>query len=345
MTTVTASLAARAQTVGIALAVLSVLVGAGLAAGDESATPTDAVPPDISQISSWIDLLAAEQYAQREAATRSLAAAGQIAVEPLRAATQRGDLEVSSRAVAILREMLTGDDTDLAGSAERVLESLAEGPDTAVARLAEATLDFHTIGMAGAAREKLESLGAIITEGFMPSGQRGLLVLINANWSGRSEDLRLLSRLRKLVQVGVHSVVLDDASLAVLGRLRGVEQIQLYGTGIGDAAIAALAVKLADTRIDVRKGGKLGVAGQAAIGPCVITHVQEGSAAAQAGLQIGDIVLTIDAAPVVSFEALTESVGGHGAGDKIVLEIERGRLGPGVEPQRFKRTVELGGWE
>jgi hypothetical protein len=331
--------ARRAGLWPVALMALQV-IAAGLAVAEEPAAP-----PDAAQISGWIDQLAAEQFAQREAATRSLAAAGPAAIEPLRQAIGRGDLEVSSRAVEILREMLAGEDADLAVSAERALEDLAEGSDAAVAGMAEATLDFHTLGLAEAARARLESLGAVITEGFLPSGQRGLHALFNASWTGKSDDLRLLARLRHVAHVGVHGVRLDDASLAVLGRLKGLEQLQLYGTGAGDAALTALAEKLPDTKIDVRKGGKLGVAGQSVIGPCLITHVQDESAAADAGIQIGDIVHRIDGQPVANFEALTELVGRRGPGEKIELDIERGGANPGGEPQRFKRTVQLGGWE
>ena len=327
--------------------VVAMLMALPTVAALRSATLAEepAVPPDAAQISGWIDQLAAEQFAQREAATRSLAEAGQPAIEPLRGAIGRGDLEVSSRAIEILREMLAGEDADLAATAERTLESLAEGSDAAVAGMAEATLDFHTRGLADAARGRLESLGAIITEGFLPSGQRGLHALFNATWTGTSDDLRLLVRLRHVVHVGLHGVRLDDASLAVLGRLRGVQQLQLYGTGAGDDALAALAEKLPSTKIDVRKGGKLGVAGQGLIGPCLITHVQDESAAAQAGIQMGDIVLQIDGQPVANFEALTELVGRRGPGEKIELDVERVGANPGAEPQRFKRTVELGGWE
>ena len=320
--------------------VTAVFLAAGLAVADEPAAS-----PDAADISGWIDQLAAEQFAQREAATRSLAASGAAAIEPLRLAIRRNDLEVSSRAVEILREMLAGEDAELASAAERALEDLAEGSDAAVAGMAEATLDFHTLGLAEAARARLEALGAIITEGFLPGGHRGVHALFNASWTGKSDDLRLLARLRHVAQVGVHGVRLDEASLAVLGRLRGVEQMQLYGTGVGDAALAALAEKLPDTKIDVRKGGKLGVAGQSVIGPCLITHVQDGSAAADAGIQIGDIVLHIDGQPVANFEALTELVGRRGPGDKIELDIERGGANAGGEQQRFKRTVQLGGWE
>ncbi|NDC53842.1 MAG: PDZ domain-containing protein [Planctomycetia bacterium] len=300
-------------------------------------------PPAPAQIAEWIDQLGAEQFAQREAASRSLAAAGRAAVGPLAAAIGRDDLEVASRAVEIVRGFLSSDDEALAGQAEQVLEAVAEGPDTAVAQLAVGTLDFHHRGMTEAAREQLESLGAVITDGFLVSGSRGLQVTLNSRWRGGAEDLRLLSRLRGIRLVGVFGVPLDGAAAAALGRLRGVESLQLFGTGIADDHLAALAEKLPETRIDIRKGGKLGVAGQPMVGPCVITHVQEGSAAAKAGLQIGDVIVAIDGGPVANFEALTERVGRHAPGDALDLEVER--TAPGEQARRFTRAITLDGWE
>lgn len=304
------------------------------AAGESPAAP---------QITAWIEQLGADQFAQREAASRSLADAGRPALGPLGAALRQDDLEVASRALEIVRGFLASDDETLAGEAEQLLETIAEGPDSPVSGLVAGALDFHHRGMTDAAREKLEALGAVITEGFLVSGNRGLQVTLNARWRGTAEDLRLLSRLQGVRLVGVFGVPLDAAGVATLGRLRGVESVQLFGTGIADDQLAALAAKLPDTRIDVRKGGKLGVAGQPMVGPCVITHVQDGSAAAKAGLQIGDVVAAIDGRPVANFESLTEQVGRHGPGDTIELEVERNA--PGEQARRFKSAVTLDGWE
>jgi len=238
---------------------------------------------------------------------------------------------------------LASDDDVLAGAAEKLLETIAEGPPSAVTRLADGALEFHHRGMTQATREKLEALGAVISEGMFLSGNRGLQVILNTRWRGTSEDLRLLSRLQGVRLVGAFGVPLDAAAVAALGRLHGVEAMQLYGTGISDDLLAALTAKLPNARIDVRKGGKLGVAGQPMIGPCVITHVQEGSAAAKAELQIGDVVLSIDGTAVANFEALTTEVGRHGPGDTITLEIDR--TVPGEPARRFKSAVVLDGWE
>jgi len=318
----------------LAIAVPLVVVTASVAAEDA---------PTADEIAEWVEQLGSEQFSQREAASRSLAAAGREALGPLGAAIGRDDLEAASRAIEIVCGFLGSDDDTLAGEAEKLLETIAEGPQSAVTRLADGALDFHHRGMTQATREKLEGLGALISEGMFLSGNRGLQVILNARWRGTSEDLRLLARLQGVRLVGAHGVPLDAAGVAALGRLQGVEAIQLYGTGIADDLLASLTAKLPNARVDVRKGGKLGVAGQPMIGPCVITHVQEGSAAAKAGLQIGDVVLSIDGTAVADFEALTAEVGRHSPGETITLEIDR--TVPGEPARRFTSNVVLDGWE
>lgn len=318
----------------LAIAVPLVVATASVAADDG---------PTAAEISAWVEQLGAEQFSQREAASKSLASAGRAVLGPLGAAIGRDDLEVATRAIEIVCGFLRSDDDALAGEAEKLLETIAEGPESAVTRLADGALDFHHRGMTQATREKLEALGAVISEGMFLSGNRGLQVILNARWRGTSEDLRLLSRLQGVRLVGALGVPLDAAAVAALGRLHGIEALQLYGTGISDELLATLTAKLPNARIDVRKGGKLGVAGQPMIGPCVITHVQEGSAAAKAGLQIGDVVLAIDGTAVANFESLTTEVGRHGPGDTITLEVDR--TVPGEPARRFKSDVVLDGWE
>jgi len=359
----------------------------GLVVGMASRVGAEEKVP-VESIREWIAQLGADQFAQREAASRRLSAAGSGALPLLAEAARGADLEVASRAVEIIRGHLdrppvafdladrdgaadpagvlpadgelggrgngaAGDDLPAARTAdgdmmaaeeaERLLETLAEGEPGPVAQFASTSLEFHQLGMHEAARERLESLGAKVGDGFFDSGRRGLGVVIDSRWQGTIEDFRLLTRLRNLRTVGVHGIRLDERTLGVLGRLRGVESIHLYGTGVSDEAVAALAARFPAAEIDVRKGGKLGVGGQRLIGPCQITQVMAGSAADRAGLQIGDVVLTMNGEAVKTFEALTDFIGRHGPGDSIEVEIERGVAGK--VPQRFTRTVTLDGWD
>jgi len=323
-------------------------------------------------IHGWIGQLGAEQFAERESASRSLAAAGPAALGPLAEAARGGDLEVASRAIDVIRGYLdppaaageeTGEpqagadapaetsletsarDVALALEAERLLETLAEGPPGPVPQIAATALEYHQLGMHEAAQERLQALGAKINDNYlsMASGKRGLEAVIDTRWEESPEDLRLLPRLRNLRHVGIHGLKIDAPTLALLGRLRSLENIQLYGTGVSDEAVAALAARFPNAEIDVRKGGKLGVGGQRIVGPCQITQVVAGSAADRAGLQIGDVVLSMDGVAVKNFEGLTEYVGRHGPGESIEVEIERAVAGK--VPQRFTATVTLDGWD
>jgi membrane-associated protease RseP (regulator of RpoE activity) len=233
----------------------------------------------------------------------------------------------------------------LALEAERLLETLAEGPPGPVPQIAATALEFHQLGMHEAAQDRLQALGSKINDNYlsMASGKRGLEAVIDTRWKGSPEDLRLLPRLRNLRHVGIHGLKIDAQTLALLGRLRSLENIQLYGTGVSDEAVAALAARFPNAEIDVRKGGKLGVGGQRIVGPCQITQVVAGSAADRAGLQIGDVVLSMDGVAVKNFEGLTEYVGRHGPGESIEVEIERAVAGK--VPQRFTATVTLDGWD
>ena len=368
---------------------LSLSAGVVAATGFFALLLTLGSPPVAAQESSaeaiqgWIGQLGAEQFAERESASRSLAAAGPAALGPLAEAARGGDLEVASRAIDVIRGYLdppaaagegakkgegeeTGEETGeqpaadapvesslenssrdvaLALEAERLLETLAEGPPGPVPQIAATALEFHQLGMHEAAQDRLQALGAKINDNYlsMASGKRGLEAVIDTRWKGSPEDLRLLPRLRNLRHVGIHGLKIDAQTLALLGRLRSLENIQLYGTGVSDEAVAALAARFPNAEIDVRKGGKLGVGGQRIVGPCQITQVVAGSAADRAGLQIGDVVLSMDGVAVKNFEGLTEYVGRHGPGESIEVEIERAVAGK--VPQRFTATVTLDGWD
>jgi hypothetical protein len=321
----------------VVVAVVALTAGLSAAHGDQPANA-----PTAAQIAGWIEQLGAPQFARREAATKSLLAAGQPAVAPLAAAVQVGDLEVASRGIEILREMLTAD-PPLAEAAEAALEACAEGPRPAAARLAEAALDFHQLGQATVARERLESLGAVFVDPPLAEFE-GAKVEFGRAWKGSGGDLGSLTRLPRLKSVAVHGVPVDERGLAVLGRLKGVSRIELFGTGLADGAIAALAAKLPDTEIDARRGGKLGVGARAFGGPCEIQSVEPGSAADQAGLRPGDVVAAVDGVAIADFDGLTARVAGRIPGDTIRLAVDRRGGDPDGDTERIEFEIRLDAW-
>lgn len=303
--------------------------------------PGLASDPTAAEIAAWIEELGSPQFARRESAAGSLVAAGGPAVEPLVAAIHTGDLEVASRGIEILRDMLAAEPS--AAAAAEALDRCAETATPAVARLAEAALAFHRLGMAAAARARLEELGAVVRE--PPTVEvAGLEIEFGRDWMGSGDDLRELTRLARLDAVAFHGVRLDDRALAILGRLEGLERLELFGTGLADDAIAALAARLADTQIDVRRGGKLGVGALAFGGPCEIQTVQPGSAADQAGIRPGDTVLAVDGIPVDDFEGLTTRVAGRGPGEVVRLTVARQGGAADGDGERLEFDVRLDAW-
>ena len=295
--------------------------------------------PEHASISRGIADLASSDYARREAATRDLARSGSAVVRPLAEAIHRADdLEVCSRGIEILQELLVGDDEQAASEAERVLEQLSGHDDAAASRMALATLEFHNVALAEESQLRLESLGASIETTMIPDGRVGLHVTLNDQWTGTPDDLRFIARLPDVLQLSIHGVRLDDESVRQLSRLRRVDQLALFNTDLSDEAAARLDAALPGTKVDLRKGGKLGVGGQPLLVPCVITQVQPGSAADKAGIRVGDVIRSFDGQQVETFEDLTNKIGARGPGDKVEVGVERGDT-------VFDTELALDGWQ
>lgn len=309
------------------LAAVVVLVGVGDAAAGDG-------------VAGWIAELAAPQYARREAAARSLVATGTAVVPALERAIREGDLEVASRGIEVVAAILSTDD---GGAAEASLRALATDGPGSVASLAADTLTFHMLAVTDAARGRLESLGALVRER-APVDGGGLDVDLDAGWRGDPDDFRDLARLRGLVGVSVRGVPVDAGMIDVLGRLTGVRRIDLYGTGAGPAEARTLASRLPEARIDVRRGGRLGVTSTAVVGPCEIRTVEPGSAADQAGLRSGDVVQSIAGADVASFDELTARLEAHAPGEAVEIVVARRGGRADDEPERIECTVRLDAW-
>ena len=308
------------------LAAVVVLVGIGNAAA--------------ADFDGWIAELAAPQYARREAAARSLVATGTAVLPALERAIRAGDLEVASRGLEVVAAILSADEGGAAEACLRTLAAAGSGPE---ATLAADALTFHMLAVTDAARGRLESLGAQVRER-SPVDGGGLDVDLDAGWRGGPDEFRDLARLRGVVGVSVRGVPVDAGMIDVLGGLSGVQRIDLYGTGAGPAEARTLAGRLPEARIDVRRGGRLGVTSTAVVGPCEIRTVEPGSAADQAGLRSGDVVQSIAGSLVASFDELTERLEAHAPGEAVQIVVARRGGRPDDEPERIECTVRLDAW-
>ena len=67
----------------------------------------------------------------------------------------------------------------------------------------------------------------------------------------------------------------------------------------------------------------LGVFGSEEANGCLVKDVVPDSGAHQAGVEVGDIIRTIDDHPVANYQELAEVVRSHSIGDRVVLSVER----------------------
>jgi predicted metalloprotease with PDZ domain len=152
-----------------------------------------------------------------------------------------------------------------------------------------------------------------------------------------------LSHARHLIALRKVAIIGTNISVEGLKELRRCESLQelcLYGTKLTSDDVAKLRRMLPDQIvIDYRKGALLGVGSTTdGTAPAVVRSVEPGSAAAAAGIQVGDVIQKFNGEAVANFKALTLKIGDHHAGDEVALEVLRG-----TQPMEFK--VKLGQWK
>ncbi|MBC8874783.1 MAG: hypothetical protein H8E44_35635 [Planctomycetes bacterium] len=92
------------------------------------------------EIANLVRQLDAEQYSQREGATKRLTAIGKTAIPAVSKAAVEGSLEVTGRSIDILKSLYESSDEATKAAAEDALQKLAEGDHGAAARRAKGVL-------------------------------------------------------------------------------------------------------------------------------------------------------------------------------------------------------------
>ncbi len=167
------------------------------------------------------------------------------------------------------------------------------------------------------------------------------LISVSVKRAKISDDgLTQLKQIPKLQELNIYYSPIGDGAVEHLTALRGLTVLKLYGGGFtrqGEAAIKR-AFENTATELDMRKGAFLGVSCNPHPAGCMVSYVREGSAAAKAGLQPGDVIVRYDAKKVDDFEGLTALIAEHMPGETSELEILRGTV-------TLKKKVTLGQWE
>lgn len=301
-------------------------------------SPTAAAPGDAA-IRLWISQLGSNDYGVRQEATRNLERAGRAALPAVAAAAQQDDLEVTTRAVAILRTMLETGEGATEDAAAAALEKVAHAQATSAARLAADILVEYEQLRQDRAIEEIRRLGGTIIVGNPRTGRTDChQVVLGKQWLGGRNDLLLLRRIVDLEWLSFHSVALTDGDVPAIEGLARLSTLELFGTKITPAGLEQLRSAYPTVRIDLRKGAMLGVSGGSDGNGCRIDLVQAGTAAEAAGLQPGDVIVKFQEHPITDFDDLTAQIATCEAGDKVMIELHRGE-------ETLRKEVTLGQWQ
>jgi hypothetical protein len=150
-----------------------------------------------------------------------------------------------------------------------------------------------------------------------------------------------IERLKELKELYVLDFLyfpVDDEAIRPLAGMRQLSVIRLYGTKVSKEAAAKLAADLPTTKIDLRRGGFLGIGIEPHPLGCIISRVEGKSVAARAGLEPGDVILSIGGEKPSSFEELTKVIGRFEPGEEVPLQLYR-------DGERETVKIKLGEWD
>lgn len=147
-----------------------------------------------------------------------------------------------------------------------------------------------------------------------------------------------LKQLKELYGLDLLYSAIDDNAIRPLADMRQLSLVRLYGTKVSKEAAAKLIADLPTAKIDLRRGGFLGIGIEPHPLGCIISRVEGKSMAAKAGLEPGDVILSIAGEKPGSFEELTKVIGRFEPGQEIELQLYR-------DGEREKVKITLGEWE
>jgi hypothetical protein len=282
--------------------------------------------------------LGSPRYEIREAATKTLEQLGIDAIEPLVTAAGGENLEAIGRAIRALRTIYESGDDATFDAAETALEQLAESSNRSAVQRAAAVLappdhfptpETERLQMRRWRRAiaRIRDLGGIVEAADQKGSEKDLaeissdelifpMVTLEKGWQGGAGGLVNLKRMA--VRTPLPTVYVTD------------------NVGIPAEAIVNLQRAVPGMRVEPRGQAMLGVKFDLD-GTCRVKGVKPYSAAHNAGIKPGDVILKYDGESLSSFERLVEITRIHKPGDAVALEVLRGDT-------KINIVAELTGW-
>jgi hypothetical protein len=289
--------------------------------GEEQLASSESKPATGDEIAGWIKDLDDARYSARETATQHLLAAGAAALDPLLAVANGEKPEPADRAIWIMRRMGRSRDNELALAALERLVQLENRPSV----VAKAETELAERGV-NACEQRLGPLGAEVAsqlEQFENAIVPVLIVRLSDKWQGTTEDLRQITQLRQVRHFRLEGAAIGDDVVKMFADKDKLAVLQLFDTKVTPAAVDAVKEKHPTAMVYVRNQALLGVIAENHAAGVMVTFVQPGSAAATAGIVVGDVIAAIDGHSLPDFDRLTARIAQHRPGDKIDVDIVR----------------------
>lgn len=146
------------------------------------------------------------------------------------------------------------------------------------------------------------------------------------------ELLLLFQELSALEHLGLSYMDIDDSYVPVIAQLPISQSIRLYGTNVTHQGEQLLGKHFDGLEIFRGSGGFLGISGFL---QAQVNEVTAGSAAAEAGIQPGDILVAVAGNQISTFDQLRNELGKFRAGDSVEILLNR--------PERDRLTGQVVG--
>lgn len=170
-------------------------------------------------ISSAVERLGSDSYAERAAASRELSQIGMPAFVPLAKAAMSDDSEIRSRARAILERHAAIDNKQLSDGALAAVEAAAKDNQSPAAR--EVVAKVREI-----VRHRSITLLRSLGMEFMAEGNKPPTgIRIGDSWTGKNKDLAMLLQFDSLTDVSLASAKLNYEALDVIAKIPGVKTL------------------------------------------------------------------------------------------------------------------------
>ncbi len=151
------------------------------------------------------------------------------------------------------------------------------------------------------------------------------------------QTLAHLIKLTRLRYIKLLYVPITNNGLAHIEKCAQLEKVLLYGTKVTEPGADRLRMAMV-AEVDRRDGAFLGISPDR-LGPgWLINTVSPGSAAANAGIQRNDMIVSYDGKEVTDFVQLTSLISKHPPGSTVPIGIRRG--GSVIE-----KKITLGEWD